>query len=84
MEITPHNSAHAPKIMQAAKALEARFVTEMLKSAKVGDASGPFDQGIGADQFASFLRESYADHIVEKGGFGLAESLFSAITKAAR
>ena len=81
MSIDPLGATQSAKFMQAAKALETRFVTEMLKSAKVGEVSGPFDQGVGADQFSSFLRDTYAEQVVEKGGFGLAQSLFHALAK---
>ena len=40
--------------------LEASFLSEMLRHAKLGETEGPFSGGIGAAQFASFLREAQA------------------------
>ncbi len=70
----------APLMVQA-KALEASFLSEMLGYAGVGKTPEGFGGGIGEDQFGSFLREEQARQMVEKGGIGLAEQLFHAMTK---
>ncbi len=70
-------------LMQQAKALEASFLSEMLAHAGMGDAQDAFGGGVGEDQFASFLRQEQAKHMVEKGGIGLAEQLFRALTERA-
>jgi peptidoglycan hydrolase FlgJ len=64
-----------------AQALEATFLSEMLGYAGVGTPSDSFGGGIGEEQFASFLRERQSQAIVQKGGIGLAESLFNALTE---
>lgn len=65
-----------------AKALEASFLAEMLGYAGFGAARDSFGGGIGEDQFASFLRQQQATAMVAKGGIGLAESLFRAMSGA--
>lgn len=66
-------------LRRAAEAMEASFLAEMLKSAGVGAPRASFGGGIGEEQFASFLTEAHAAAIVERGGIGLAESLFNAL-----
>ncbi len=61
--------------------MEASFLSEMLGMAGLGDVSDSFGGGIGEDQFASFLRQEQAEAMVRKGGIGLAESLFRAMTE---
>jgi len=68
-------------MMVQAKALEASFLSEMLGYAGVGKTPQSFGGGIGEDQFGSFLRDAQARQMVEKGGIGLAEQLFHAMTK---
>ena len=75
-----HASDTAPLMVQA-KALEASFLSEMLGYAGVGKTPEGFGGGIGEDQFGSFLREEQARQMVEKGGIGLAEQMFQAMTK---
>tara|TARA_R110002072_G_scaffold179916_1_gene336055 strand:+ start:331 stop:663 length:333 start_codon:yes stop_codon:yes gene_type:complete len=67
------------KLHAAANALEASFLSEMLKSAGLGASRDAMGGGIGEDQFGSFLREEQAKQMVEAGGIGLAESLFEAM-----
>lgn len=67
------------RLLEAAQALEASFVAEMLKAAGVGAAPSAFGGGIGEEQFSSFLRDAQARDIVRAGGIGLAESLFDAM-----
>ncbi|MCK0141207.1 rod-binding protein [Aliiroseovarius sp. F20344] len=66
-------------LWDAAKELEASFLSEMLKSAGIGETPGSFGGGIGEDQFASFLRQEQARNMVSTGGIGLAQSLFEAL-----
>lgn len=67
------------RLWEAAQALEAGFVSEMLKAAGVGAPRQTFGGGIGEEQFASFLRDAQAREMVQAGGIGLAESLFEAM-----
>ncbi|MEQ6203021.1 rod-binding protein [Sulfitobacter sp. HNIBRBA2951] len=66
-------------LMDAARSLEAAFLSEMLQSAGLGKTSAEFGGGAGEDQFSSFLVSEQAKHIVKGGGIGLAQSLFEAL-----
>lgn len=75
--------AQDPALWQAARSLEASFISEMLKSAGFGEAlQGLGGGGPGEEQFASFLRHAHAEAIVEAGGLGLSEHLFAALVTA--
>ena len=62
-------------------ALEASFLSEMLSHAGLGKTEGSFAGGIAEEQFSSFLRQEQANMMVAKGGIGLAEQLFQALSK---
>ncbi|MBS9717725.1 rod-binding protein [Pseudohalocynthiibacter aestuariivivens] len=51
----------------------------MLKAAGLGKSRESFGGGIGEEQFSSFLRQSQAEALVDRGGIGLAQSLFEAL-----
>lgn len=74
--LAPNDDA---RLRDAARQLEATFLSEMLKSAGFDTARGDFDDGGMSDGFASFLRDAQAGEIVEAGGIGLAEALFHAM-----
>ncbi len=78
---TPPNPRHAP-LREAATALEAAFLAEMLKSAGLGKSRNEFGGGAGEDQFGSFLVRAQAEQMARAGGIGLAESLFQALLEA--
>ena len=69
----------AAQLMKVAQTLEAQFLSEMLKSAGVGQPPGTFGGGAGEDQFASFLRDEQAKQMTEAGGIGLAQALFESM-----
>jgi Rod binding domain-containing protein len=69
-------------LAEAARALEASFVSIMLREAGVGAPPDAFGGGPGEEQFSSFLTDAYASKIVENGGIGLAEGLFRALKGA--
>ncbi|MFT5741948.1 MAG: flagellar protein FlgJ [Paracoccaceae bacterium] len=75
----PNPPTGEEQLRDAANALEASFLSEMLKSAGLGASRDAMGGGIGEDQFASFLREEQAKQMVAAGGIGLAESLFEAM-----
>jgi len=79
---TPTYAPATSPLRVQAQALEAAFLAEMLGYAGFGVARDSFGGGIGEDQFASFLRQEQAAAMVKKGGIGLAESLFHALTRA--
>lgn len=62
-----------------ARDLEASFLAEMLKHAGLDGTGGAFSGGPGAEQFGSFLRAEQARLFAERGGIGLAESIFQAL-----
>ena len=74
--------AQDARLMAVAQKLEASFLSEMLKSAGLGQARDAFGGGAGEDQFSSFLRQAQADEMVKTGGIGLAQSLFEALKEA--
>ena len=75
----PSETARDPRMWQAAKAMEASFLAEMLKSAGLDAAPGGVSAGPGQDQFATFLLEAQAERIVQAGGLGLAESIYESM-----
>lgn len=66
-------------LRDVAKKLEASFLAEMLRSAGLGKVSDSFGGGIGEEQFSSFLVDQQAHAIVERGGIGLAETLYHSL-----
>ena len=72
-------SAHKAALQQVAQELEASFLTEMLKHASFGESRCSFGGGVGEEQFASLLRAEHARALVERGGIGLAQSLYTAL-----
>ena len=83
MEISSSNG-HTPlsregQAWKAAQKLEASFLTEMLKSAGLGETKSDFGGGEGEAQFASFMRDAQAQRMVEAGGIGLTEVFFNKI-----
>jgi len=68
-------------LRDAAAALEATFLGEMLKTAGLGETPASFGGGAGEEQFASFLRDEQANAMVEAGGIGLAEAIFRSLVE---
>lgn len=77
------DSAKDRDLRVAAEALEAQFLTEMLKSSGLGEARDSFGGGVGEEQFSSFLRREHATEMAHHGGIGLAESIFEALKRRA-
>lgn len=77
--VAPAAAAKDVRMMEVARSLEAQFLSEMLKSAGVGETPSAFGGGSGEDQFASFLRDEHARLMTENGGIGLAQTLFDAM-----
>jgi len=59
----------------AAEALEASFLAEMLKATGLGEQENSFSGSAGESQFASFHRDAIAREIVRGGGIGLADMI---------
>jgi Rod binding domain-containing protein len=68
-------------LRDAAVALEARFLSEILRHAGFGEGRGTLGGGAGEAQFASLLRDEQARALAGQGGIGLAESLFEALVR---
>lgn len=66
-------------LRKAAEAMEVNFLTEMLKSAGLGQTRDAFGGGAGEDQFSSFLVRAQATEMVKSGGIGLAETIFESL-----
>jgi Rod binding domain-containing protein len=68
------------RLRGVARDLEAAFISEMLKHAGFAEGrSGIGSGGAGEAQFASLLRAEHARLFAERGGIGLAESIFRAL-----
>ena len=67
------------QLWDVAQKLEASFLSEMLKSAGLGQAPDSFGGGTGEEQFSSFLRDAQAKSMVKSGGIGLAHSIFESL-----
>jgi Rod binding domain-containing protein len=72
------------RMRETAIQLEASFLAEMLQHAGLGETSEAFGGGVGEEQFASFLRQEQANLMARKGGIGLAEVIFNAMSKEAQ
>jgi Rod binding domain-containing protein len=75
----PENLNQDKALKEAAAALEASFLAEMLKAAGLGESRSEFGGGSGEDQFSSFLVQAQAEEMVKTGGIGLAEAIFNAL-----
>lgn len=74
----PANPAHRA----AAQAMEAQFLSMMLREAGFGRAPGGFGGGAGEDQFGSLMVDAQAKRMAEAGGIGLAELILRAMARA--
>lgn len=72
-------TGHDAGLRRVAEELEATFLSEMLKSAGLGETRTAFGGGAGEDQFASLMRDEQARQMVKAGGIGLAETLFQSL-----
>nr|WP_143535050.1 rod-binding protein [Roseivivax jejudonensis] len=72
----PRRNDNARQLRDAAIALEAQFLSEMLEAARFGEPRDSFGGGTSEAQFASFLRDAHARELAERGGIGLAEQIF--------
>lgn len=68
-----------PNLKEAADALEAGFLAEMLKFTSLGEGRSAFGGGPGESQFSSFLVRAQAEQIVQAGGIGLSDALYQAL-----
>jgi Rod binding domain-containing protein len=74
--------AREAALREAAQALEAGFLTEMLKHSGLGRTPEAMGGGAGEDAFASLLAREQAEAMAEAGGIGLARSIYEALARA--
>ncbi|MFB9148523.1 rod-binding protein [Roseovarius ramblicola] len=68
----------------AAEALEASFLAEMLRATGLGEQENSLSGSTGESQFASFHRAAIAREMVAAGGIGLADVIEAAIGETSR
>ena len=78
----PLPPAREAALRDAAQALEAGFLAEMLKHAGLGRTPEAMGGGAGEDAFASLLAREQAEALAEAGGIGLARSIYEALARA--
>lgn len=83
-QLPSSKSPKNPELWKLSKSLEATFLSEMLKTAGLGKTSDSFGGGIGEEQFSSFLNQQRAEAMADKGGIGLAESIYRSLTDQER
>jgi Rod binding domain-containing protein len=76
---TTNQTAKQTALREAAQSLEAGFLTEMLKSARVGELDNSLSGSAGENHFASFQREALARDMVRSGGIGLTEIILKSL-----
>lgn len=69
------SDARDEKLRAVARDFEATFIAQMLNYAGFGK-SVTSDAGFGGEAFSSLLVEQYARQIADRGGFGLADSIY--------
>jgi Rod binding domain-containing protein len=89
MQVSALNAPLSPpktdaQLWEAAKDLEAVFLAEMLKTAGFGKPLEGFGGGIGEEQFSSVLVDHQARAFADRGGVGLAERIFDAMSGRAK
>lgn len=74
--------ARLEQLRKVSTALEASFLTEMLKHTGLNENNSSFSGGAGEAAFSSMLNQEIADALAKKGGVGLAEQIFNSLTHA--
>ncbi|MGI9390643.1 MAG: rod-binding protein [Boseongicola sp.] len=77
----PDHRIRNPALWEQSKALEASFLSEMLKASGLGKSREEFGGGVGEDQFSGLLASEQAKAMVEAGGIGLAESIYRSLAE---
>lgn len=67
------------ELRAVSRALEATFLTEMLKHSGINEPSETFGGGAGEEAFSSMLNQELAKSLADRGGVGLAEHIFHSI-----
>ena len=74
--LSSEGSGRQDTLRESARAVEAAFLSEMLKAAGVAETRSVLGGGAGEDQFVSLLRAALADEVVANGGIGLADTIY--------
>jgi len=77
----PGRPPRNPVLWEKSKALEASFLSEMLRTTGLGKSRESFGGGVGEDQFSGQLASEQARAMVEAGGIGLAESIYQSLAE---
>ncbi len=78
--VSATNNTGTDALQKSAKDLERSFIAEMLSASGLAKAMTA-QSGFGGDAYSRFLVEALADRIVERGGWGLAASVFTELKK---
>ncbi|MEL6217004.1 MAG: rod-binding protein [Pseudomonadota bacterium] len=81
LELTPETEATYRRVAQE---FEAVFLAEMLKHTGLGRPPEHFGGGAGEAQFAPMLAREHATALAERGGIGLAESIYQTLVARGR
>jgi len=74
-----HCTPSRARLWKSAQQLESAFLSEMIGQIGLGGPDG--SRGEGSGQFDSFLHAAYADRLVQKGGIGLAQMIFTSLAR---
>jgi flagellar protein FlgJ len=80
-EVAQGRPQRNPVLWEKSKALEASFLSEMLKATGLGKSREAFGGGAGEDQFSGMLASEQANAMVDAGGIGLAESIYRSLAE---
>lgn len=69
------SSVRDAELRKSAKAFESVFVAQMLTYGGLTKALGA-NAGFGGEAFSGLLVQQYANELVEKGGFGIADKIY--------
>lgn len=69
-------TARQKTLQSTAREFEAVFLAEMLSHTSLAATSESFGGGAGEDAFKSLLTREWATQMTEKGGIGLAETIY--------
>ncbi len=69
------------RMRSTSQQFEKMFVAEMLRLTELGGTiGGEFSGGFGEEAFKSFMIDAYAEQIADTGQFGIAQTIFAALS----
>ncbi len=75
----PLPAARLEELRSSATALEASFLSEMLRHTGIGTPRQVTGGGPGEEAFAGFLADAYGTALAARGGIGLSEQIFDVL-----